>query len=606
MKLKRLLIYFASFLAVSTSFSQSRIIGGETVNITERPYQVALIEEGSGFFCGGTIIDEEWILTASHCLEDLDETDVIQVLTGNSLSSDSEGLKEVEEFFMHSEYDPITLDNDIALIKLASPLRLSASIQTIDLLTQEDIDNGLIDPGVLATVSGWGITDEGTTSDTLKSVDVPIVDFDVANSADSYDGELTENMIAAGYQEGGSDACQGDSGGPLVVPNDDDSDVILAGVVSFGNGCGDENFYGIYTNVAMYTDWINDIIGGLPLANFNISEILKVNETGYTENLTQNNATSYQWTINAGNEEVFTSEEETIEFSLDSVGEYTATLIAENDLGTDTVSTNIIILENSDDCSIYGWFDPSYQSLYILENDTITSTNSYDYFGVEFYNDDFSIVEIESIEIGFENIEYFSGDSTKIIIYLGEGDEYETHYFILENFVDNMDENGIIEFPLDEPLYISPYSVFYIEVDLANFYFNYETVVLNTSYFESIQPTSYLYNYETEDFDYIYNYDLAISYHSCNHDLDALLYTNDQQNDLNVHVFPNPTEGTINIENYEEGTFTLYTVTGEVLTQFELQVGVNKIDLPALPSNIYSWQIICQTGKSKSGKLMIK
>uniref|UniRef100_A0A3Q1EUP0 trypsin n=1 Tax=Acanthochromis polyacanthus TaxID=80966 RepID=A0A3Q1EUP0_9TELE len=89
----------------------------------------------------------------------------------------------------------------------------------------------------------------------LQEVNVPIVtNSDCSNSY----GGITDNMICAGLTEGGKDSCQGDSGGPLVSKND--SIWVLAGVVSFGNGCAEPNFPGVYARVSQYQSWINSFI----------------------------------------------------------------------------------------------------------------------------------------------------------------------------------------------------------------------------------------------------------------------------------------------------------------------------------------------------------
>jgi trypsin len=86
----------------------------------------------------------------------------------------------------------------------------------------------------------------------LQEALLPIVDFDTCNSDTSYEGYLTENMFCAGYLDGRKDGCQGDSGGPLIVDN------TLVGIVSWGNGCAQENFPGVYTKVQNYASWITE------------------------------------------------------------------------------------------------------------------------------------------------------------------------------------------------------------------------------------------------------------------------------------------------------------------------------------------------------------
>jgi secreted trypsin-like serine protease len=151
----------------------------------------------------------------------------------------------------HPNYNPYSLDNDVALLKLSSPATLNTRVETVPLLVSPTQDAQAA-PGTAAWVTGWGTTAfGGSTSNVLLEVSVPIVTNQTCSQA--YWG-ITDNMICAGYEEGGKDACQGDSGGPLVVPNGDGW--LLAGLVSFGDGCAKPGKYGVYARVSRYVDWI--------------------------------------------------------------------------------------------------------------------------------------------------------------------------------------------------------------------------------------------------------------------------------------------------------------------------------------------------------------
>uniref|UniRef100_A0A672NN61 trypsin n=1 Tax=Sinocyclocheilus grahami TaxID=75366 RepID=A0A672NN61_SINGR len=91
---------------------------------------------------------------------------------------------------------------------------------------------------------------------TLRTVKLPIVSSTVCNATDSFNGNITENMICAGYSEGGKDACKGDSGGPLVCEGR------VYGIVSWGNGCADAQYPGVYTSVSRFRQWIDGTIFG--------------------------------------------------------------------------------------------------------------------------------------------------------------------------------------------------------------------------------------------------------------------------------------------------------------------------------------------------------
>ncbi|CAM9761249.1 unnamed protein product [Lampetra planeri] len=149
----------------------------------------------------------------------------------------------------HPQYNSATIDNDM-LIKLSSPATLNHYAQTVPL------PSSCVGTGVMCTISGW---DETQTSigevtvlrrlpDVLMCVQVPVLsDISCRNS---YPGDITNNMICLGYQEGGKDSCQGDSGGPVVCNGE------LHGIVSWGRGCALPNYPGVYTKVCNYISWI--------------------------------------------------------------------------------------------------------------------------------------------------------------------------------------------------------------------------------------------------------------------------------------------------------------------------------------------------------------
>lgn len=240
-----------------TPIPDPRIVGGQDADQGEYPYQALVMPGGS--LCGGALIDEEWVLTAAHCLfsgsTQLDPSQVsIKLGDHNIYSTDgTEQSFSVSQVIPHPSYNPNTTDNDIALLKLSTAANLIAGQVEIISLNQ----NGSLADGTLATVTGWGTTSEGgSIASVLQEVDVPLVSNATCNN--SYGG-ITDNMICAGYASGGKDSCQGDSGGPLVVP-DGNGGSVHAGVVSFGNGCARANYYGVYARTSRYIDWISQYV----------------------------------------------------------------------------------------------------------------------------------------------------------------------------------------------------------------------------------------------------------------------------------------------------------------------------------------------------------
>ena len=154
----------------------------------------------------------------------------------------------VSRVVTHDDYDAWTITNDICLLHLEEEADLSnPNIGTIP-LPPADQD---IPEGTMCTVSGWGTTSEGgSLARVLMKVEVPVVSDE--DCRDAYgQSDITDSMICAGLPEGGKDACQGDSGGPLTCG------LYLDGIASWGYGCAEPGFPGVYTQTSYFVDWIN-------------------------------------------------------------------------------------------------------------------------------------------------------------------------------------------------------------------------------------------------------------------------------------------------------------------------------------------------------------
>jgi secreted trypsin-like serine protease len=264
--------------AIPEPGTTAKIVGGIMAPAGKFPFQTALIFsrtpegfEHFGQFCGGSLIDQEWVLTAAHCVPDTapDEVDVYVGSTvlpsgGGGNAAPAGGARiHVDGIIVHEAYDPDTNNNDIALLHLVGPAPADlATAVTAD----ADLDKKYVVPQGDAVVIGWGTTAEaGRTTPQLMRVWVDIQDRALCQT--NYQQvipsiQISDNMFCAGLPEGGQDSCQGDSGGFLGAPLGDRQYVQL-GIVSFGVGCARPNLFGVYTRVGNYAEWMQE-----QMANF--------------------------------------------------------------------------------------------------------------------------------------------------------------------------------------------------------------------------------------------------------------------------------------------------------------------------------------------------
>ncbi|MDI9886289.1 trypsin-like serine protease [Streptomyces sp. HNM0645] len=245
------------------SAPSARIIGGSTTTISTAPWMAQLYfsdAEGS-YFCGGVVIAPTKVATAAHCVKGIkwyrDGTVVVGTdrtptqKTDGSLDLHGGTLLGAYRQWHHPQYSPYTVDNDVAVLTLTSPV--PSTVKTLPLA--QPTDSALYQAGRDGKVYGWGrtsSTNPNSSSQTLKVADADIVS-DASCAAAYPDGFIKGHMVCAGAAPTGEDAtsettCNGDSGGPLVVGGK------LAGIVSWGDeDCSAAGKYGVYAKAATYS-----------------------------------------------------------------------------------------------------------------------------------------------------------------------------------------------------------------------------------------------------------------------------------------------------------------------------------------------------------------
>ncbi|MEU7423663.1 serine protease [Streptomyces sp. NPDC048362] len=228
----------------TASAAPQPIVGGTTTTTTAYPFTMQITDASQNQFCGGTLVAPKKVVTAAHCMAG-ESTSSVRVIGGRTYLNGTNGtVSRVSKIWINPDYTDATNGDDVAVLTLSTSMPYTPASYVSSSQTS------VYAAGTTARILGWGTTSEnGSSSNQLRTATVPIVSDSSCRS--SYGSDFVQSdMVCAGYPAGGVDTCQGDSGGPLLIGG------VLAGITSWGEGCAEGGYPGVYTRLTTFSDLV--------------------------------------------------------------------------------------------------------------------------------------------------------------------------------------------------------------------------------------------------------------------------------------------------------------------------------------------------------------
>ncbi|OIJ94776.1 S1 family peptidase [Streptomyces monashensis] len=234
----------------TASAAPQPIVGGTATTTAAYPFVMQITDASGNQFCGGTLVAADKVVTAAHCMVG-ESTSSVRVVGGRTFLNGTDGtVSKVGKIWINPNYTDATQGNDVSVLTLSTSMPYTAAKYV------SASDTGVYAAGATARILGWGTTSEnGSSSNQLRTATVPLVADSGCKT--SYGSDFVQSdMVCAGYASGGTDTCQGDSGGPLLIGG------VLAGITSWGEGCAEAGYPGVYTRLATFSDLVTAQVRG--------------------------------------------------------------------------------------------------------------------------------------------------------------------------------------------------------------------------------------------------------------------------------------------------------------------------------------------------------